>query len=93
METDRIRPRNACINRMGGFGTIHGSGFSDADSENLGQKSDDDRKCLRRYRRMTKAGEVLLVARGRQHTLEAEFIYPSVIIKYRWMPMVKVGGW
>ena len=42
---------------------------------------------------MTKAGEVLLVARGRQHTLEAEFIYPSVIIKYRWMPMVKVGGW
>ena len=28
---------------MGGFGTIHGSGFSDADSEILGQKSDDNR--------------------------------------------------
>ena len=42
METDRIGPRNSCINRMGGFGTIHGSGFSDAGSEILGQKSDDD---------------------------------------------------
>ena len=40
METDRIRPRNSCINRMGGFGTIHGSGFLDVDSEILGQKSD-----------------------------------------------------
>ena len=27
---------------MGGFGTIHGSGFLDVDSEILGQKSDDD---------------------------------------------------
>ena len=72
METDRIRPRNACINRMGGFGTIHGSGFSDGDSENLGQKSDDDRKCLRRYRRMTKAGEVLLV---KKYIREGDLVY------------------
>ena len=35
MENDRIRPRNSCINRMGGFGTIHGSGFSEVDSEIL----------------------------------------------------------
>eukprot|EP01048_Picozoa_sp_COSAG05_P006098 COSAG05_NODE_380_length_10564_cov_116.331676_5_plen_65_part_00 len=39
METDRIRPRKSCTNRMGSFGAIHGSGFSDVDSEILGLKN------------------------------------------------------
>ena len=53
MENDRIRPRNSCINRMGGFGTIHGSGFSEVDSEILGQKSDDDRVSVKKPKALT----------------------------------------